>query len=99
MAQPLKNIAAKVFPRLSPRALDVLIRREVRAAVGMNGDGEAKHRHVVRRVARQLDAALIWPGTPAGLLAEALDGPALELLIGAMVKAVYEEIRERVDGE
>lgn len=83
---------------LIPGAIDArLIGRMARAVVlrvaDMDGSGEDKHAKAVRVVAAKVDAALVWPATPVGLIAEALDGIAAQILLGAVVKHAYNALK------
>ena len=95
---PIKKAAAAVSSVLMPGALDPRqLGRMARAVVMKLAEsgktGEEKHAEAVAIVARKVDAALVWPATPAGLVAEALDGVAAQILLGAVVKHAYNALK------
>lgn len=55
--------------------------------------GEEKAKRVLDQLVRWIDEKLVFPATPAGLVAEALDGPVLRALLGGFVHAHYQRMR------
>lgn len=90
---PIRPASLAALPQaLAGVDLDRLAERAVRAAQGLVGDGPARHRRAVRLLAQELDEAIEWGPGPAGRIAEALDGPVLQLLLGGIVRAAYERV-------
>lgn len=91
--EPIRPASLASLPQaLAGVDLDRLAERAVRAAQGLVGDGPARHRRAVRLLAQELDDAIEWGPGPAGRIAEALDGPVLQLLLGGIVRAAYERV-------
>ena len=95
---PIKKAAAAVSSVLVPGALDPrqlgrMARAVVMRLAESDKPGEKKHAEAVAIVARKVDAALVWPATPAGLVAEALDGVAAQILLGAIVKHAHDALK------
>ena len=95
---PIKKAAAAVSSVLVPGALDPrhlgrMARAVVMKLAESDKTGEEKHAEAVAIVARKVDAALVWPATPAGFVAEALDGVAAQILLGAIVKHAYNALK------
>jgi hypothetical protein len=79
-------------PPLDPGGLAEWAREAVIAATDVDGDGRDRHKAAVRMLARKIDQALRWPVSPLGLIAEAVDGPAARILLGAVVKHAYQAL-------
>ena len=94
---PIVERVLDVLPApLDPKLLGREARRAVLAFAEVSGmDGAAKRRAAVERVALMVDAALVWPMTPIGRLAETLDGPAAKILLGAVVEHAYQDLKSR----
>lgn len=56
--------------------------------------GDEKRAMVVNTVVRWLDDRAVWPATPAGAIAEMVDGPIFRLLVEALVQEVYDATKE-----
>ena len=78
---------------LDPRSLGRMARQVVIQIAQTDCAGADKHARAVAAIARKIDAALIWPATPAGLVAEALDGIAARILLGAVIKHAYNALK------
>ena len=93
-ANPFAGIAAKMLPKLDPKQVNRSARRLVIAYAEKDGiTGEEKHARVVAELAKQLDKLLVWPATPAGMLTETIDGPALHLIAGFFVKHAHDALK------
>jgi hypothetical protein len=95
---PIKKAAAAVSAAFAPGSLDPrqlgrMARAVVMALAESNKPGAEKHAEAVAAVARKVDAALVWPATPAGFVAEAMDGVAAQILLGAVVKHAYNALK------
>ena len=53
-------------------------------------DGADKREMVINTVVQWVDAKTQWPNTPAGIIAEAIDGPVIRLIVGVLVQEVYD---------
>lgn len=77
-------------------ALRAKIENAIAEAAQHQLDGADKREAVVNTVVRWLDDRTNWPHTPAGAIAEAIDGPAIRLVVGVLVQEVYDATkRER----
>lgn len=82
------------LPRIDLNVIRDLAIEAVAQQVGQNRTSKAKKHRATKQVCRAIDALLVWPRTPFGLVAEALDGPAVRL-IAAIVEEVYQAGRPR----
>lgn len=89
----LAPVAALIPPGIDARFLGRLARKAVLGMASKSGTGEERHVAAVAIVAKKVDSALVWPMTPAGLLAESLDGFVAKLLIGSIVKGAYDALK------
>jgi hypothetical protein len=88
-------MATKLLPPpLDPNFLVSLAEKLILEAGDAPGAGHIKHKVVVDALTKAADAAMVWPPTPAGVVAEVLDGPAARLLLGAVVRHVYGRLKK-----
>ena len=78
-----------LFPALRAKVLE-----EIDRVAATTLDGADKRERVVDTVVAWVDARAKWPNTPAGIIAEMMDGPIIRLLVGALVQEVYDATRE-----
>lgn len=91
---PFESIAADSFPKLNPKQVDRAARRLVLVYAEKDGlSGQEKHSKVAAELAKQLDELLVWPGTAAGRIGEAVDGPVLGLIAGFFVKYAHDALK------
>lgn len=62
----------------------------VRSFAVENEDGAEKHERVVSNLSMWIDDQLKWGDGPVGRLAEQIDGVVIRLLVGVIVKEVYD---------
>lgn len=71
-------------------ALRAKIENAISEAAKHHLDGADKREMVVTTVVRWLDDRTNWPHTPAGAIAEIVDGPVIRLLVTALVQEIYD---------
>ena len=71
-------------------ALRAKIENAIAEAAQHSLDGAEKREMVIHTVVRWLDDKAQWPNTPAGIIAEMVDGPVIRLLVAALVQEVYD---------
>lgn len=77
-----------LFPALRAKALE-----EIERIAATTLGGADKRERVVDAVVAWVDQRTSYPNTPAGIIAEMMDGPVIRLLVGALVQEVYEATR------
>lgn len=85
-----------LFPRLADgvKPGDVLarVKTEIEASRDRPRRPGQRRRMIVRNVSSWLDSVLIWPKTPLGRIAEAVDGWAARLLVHLLIAVVAEKL-------
>lgn len=71
-------------------ALRAKIENAIAEAAQHQLDGADRREMVVNTVVHWLDKEAHWPNTPAGIIAEMVDGPVIRLLVSALVQEVYD---------
>lgn len=71
-------------------ALRAKIENAIAEAAQHQLDGADKREMVINTVVAWVDAKAQWPATPAGIIAEMVDGPVIRLLVAALVQEVYD---------
>lgn len=80
---------------IDPQMIGELAEQAVLKVAELTAPGEEKHRLAVKMVAEKVDELLKFGNGPVGIVLEAIDGAAAELIVGAFVKFAYNQLVER----